>query len=298
MKGTWATGEQFDLTYGGQTATITELGAALRAYGDEIGKIVDGTEADEPISQGRGQVLMPWPNRIKDGKYTAGDREHQLTITEVPLNNSSHGLLRWVNFHCQARSASTVTLTYSCHAQPGFPFSFDATIQYELGDDGLRATFSGCNTSPHAMPFGMGAHPYFTTGVSVDESMIRIPASSYMATDGQEIPTDECEVDAGTDYRRAKGLEGVHINRCFTKLERDANGIASVDYVQAEANQGVQVWMDASFDYVMIFTGDRNGVAIEPMTCAQNAYNNKIGLITLQPGETKTASWGIKRITG
>jgi aldose 1-epimerase len=53
----------------------------------------------------------------------------------------------------------------------------------------------------------------------------------------------------------------------------------------------------------MVFTADgipdtarrRRSVAIEPMTCAPNAFRSGDGLIVLQPGDSWSGSWGILR---
>ena len=49
----------------------------------------------------------------------------------------------------------------------------------------------------------------------------------------------------------------------------------------------------------MVFTGDplldvaRRSAAVEPMTCAPNAFRSGDGLIVLEPGDTHVATWGI-----
>ena len=49
----------------------------------------------------------------------------------------------------------------------------------------------------------------------------------------------------------------------------------------------------------MVFTGDglpdveRRSVAVEPMTCAQNAFRSGEGLIRLEPGQAHVGRWGI-----
>jgi aldose 1-epimerase len=58
--------------------------------------------------------------------------------------------------------------------------------------------------------------------------------------------------------------------------------------------------MDETFGFVMVFTGDtlpperrRRGVAVEPMTCAADAFNSGDGLVALGPGERLAGAWGI-----
>jgi len=48
----------------------------------------------------------------------------------------------------------------------------------------------------------------------------------------------------------------------------------------------------------MVFTGDipavqRRGLAVEPMTCPPNAFRSGDALVTLEPGESHTAAWGL-----
>jgi aldose 1-epimerase len=59
-------------------------------------------------------------------------------------------------------------------------------------------------------------------------------------------------------------------------------------------------WLDESYRYLMLFTGDplpdvsRRSLGIEPMTCAPNAFQSGDGLVTLKPGESLAACWGIE----
>jgi aldose 1-epimerase len=59
--------------------------------------------------------------------------------------------------------------------------------------------------------------------------------------------------------------------------------------------------MDERFPYYMLFSGDtlpemssrRRSLAVEPMTCAPNAFASGDGLIVLEPGESVVSRWGI-----
>jgi aldose 1-epimerase len=304
MARTWATGEQYQLIFGDQEAWITEVGATLRAYRDAAGDMVDGLAPDEPISAGRGQTLMPWPNRIRDGRYAFAGKRQQLSITEVPKSNSSHGLVRWANWKMSDKTDARLTLTYTSHPQPGFPYAFDAEVTYELTSEGLSVSMKATNCGVDDMPFGMGSHPYFTSGsATVDDDVFSCPALSYLDADEQAIPTQELAVDDATDFRSARSLNDAALNLCYTKLLRDGQGRANFDVVRAGTSVGVRVWMDRTFDYAMIYTAEdlpgdrrRKSIAIEPMTCAPDAFNNGRGLLVLRPGESVDGSWGVRRL--
>ena len=61
----------------------------------------------------------------------------------------------------------------------------------------------------------------------------------------------------------------------------------------------VSLWVDQSYPYLMIFTGDslpnfnRRGLAVEPMTCPPNAFRSGEDLIRLEPSASLTSAWGI-----
>ena len=61
-------------------------------------------------SGGRGQLLVPWPNRIRDGQYTVGDRELELPLTEPGRHNASHGLVRWAAWSLEEHTGRSVAL--------------------------------------------------------------------------------------------------------------------------------------------------------------------------------------------
>jgi galactose mutarotase-like enzyme len=62
-----------------------------------------------------------------------------------------------------------------------------------------------------------------------------------------------------------------------------------------------RLWLDRGFDFVQIYTGDassdparrRASLAVEPMSCAPNAFNSGHGLRVLAPGESFEGRWGI-----
>ena len=42
-----------------------------------------------------GAPLIPWPNRLADGRYSFDGADHQLALTEPERHNAIHGLMRW-----------------------------------------------------------------------------------------------------------------------------------------------------------------------------------------------------------
>jgi aldose 1-epimerase len=89
------TGEQIEIAAGDQQAVVVEVGGGLRSYSAGGREFVDGYGADEMSSSGRGQALIPWPNRLQDGSYEFDGRRHQLPLNGPEHRNAIHGLVRW-----------------------------------------------------------------------------------------------------------------------------------------------------------------------------------------------------------
>ena len=69
MNQSFLTGEQFEIRRGDMRAVITELGAGLRLFSIADQAVIDGFSEREMPSFGRGQVLIPFPNRVASGRY-------------------------------------------------------------------------------------------------------------------------------------------------------------------------------------------------------------------------------------
>ena len=297
------TGEQYEIRHGEQRAVVTEVGAALRAYQVGGRAFVDGFEAEEIPTGGRGQVLIPWPNRIAGGSYEFGGARQQLAIGEVRNLNASHGLVRSANFAVIARDRAGVTLGLLLHPQSGYPFALAIELDYRLDDTGLHVTTSVRNVGTTPLPFGVGFHPYFTVGTPlIDDTTFTLPAATALITDERMIPTGR-EAVAGTplDFRVPRLIGDTILDSCFTDLDRDADGAARIVLTGPSDTPTLTLTLDKTFGFVQVYSGNnhpdpatrRRGLAIEPMTCPANAFNSGEGLIVLEPGERFAATWFI-----
>ena len=114
-------GEQIEITRGDQRAVVVEVGGGLRAYSAGGRELLDAYPADGQIASGRGQVLIPWPNRIEDGAYEFDGKQQQLALDELEARNAIHGLVRWAGWRIGEREQSRVVLEHVLHPQPGYP---------------------------------------------------------------------------------------------------------------------------------------------------------------------------------
>lgn len=302
-------GDQFEIAAGGYRAVVTESGAALRllTYGGRA--LVDGFEENETSSGGRGQLLAPWPNRVRDGRYSFGGTEHQLALTEPKRNNASHGLARWAAWTVQEHTAHSVALSYRLMAQTGYPWTLDLSVVYDLSADGLTVTQTATNTTDTPAPYSSGAHPYLALGPGpVDSLELTMPAATRLLTDPERLlPTGREAVD-GTpyDFRVARPLRSVALNDSFTDLARDDRGVATTVLRDPASGLGVVLWVDEHHPWLLLYTADdvartgRRSIAVEPMTAPPDAFRSGEDLVVLGPAggldDELSATWGIRAV--
>lgn len=296
-------GEQFEISCSGYRAVVTECGAGLRVLEHEGRALVDGYAEDEMASSGRGQLLVPWPNRIRDGAYSFGSRDLQLPLSEPGRHNASHGLVRWATWSLEEHTARSVALRLRLMAQSGYPWSLDLHVVYDLSADGLTVTQSATNLADEPAPYAHGAHPYLTVGPGpCDGWELTLPAATRSLSDPErKLPTGREAVD-GTpyDFRVARPVRDTVLDHAFTDLARDGSGRATVELRDPSSGRAVALWVDAAHPWLMVYTGDdnavatrRRSVAVEPMTAQADAFRSGEDLLVLDPGEEASASWGI-----
>lgn len=296
-------GEQIEIALGDQRAVIVEVGGGLRAYSAAGRDILDGYRIDEMSSSGRGQVLIPWPNRIEDGAYEFDGQHHQLPIDDPEEQDAIHGLVRWAAWSVGEREPHRVVMEHRIHPRPGYPFSLVVSVEYSLAEDGLTVGTTATNVGARACPYGCGAHPYLTAGTEkVDSTLLRAPGRTVLLSNERGIPVDtESVEETEYDFRRGKRIGATKLDHAFTDLERDEDGLARVSLRDPDGSRELTLWVDESCRYLMLFTGDpladvnRRSLAVEPMTCPPNAFRSGEALIRLEPGSSYTSSWGIDR---
>lgn len=294
------TGEQFEIASGAHRAVVTEVGATLRSYTVQGRDVVHGFAVDEIPKGGRGQQLIPWPNRIRDGKYSFDGVDQQLALTEPARHNASHGLARHIPWVATEQADDRVTLRARVFPQPGWPGTLEANLTFGVAEDGLTVTVDAQNLGTTAFPFGYAAHPYLSVGEErVDDISVRVPASSYLEVDDRLLPARVSTVD-GTewDLREPTPIGSRLLDTAMTALERGTDGRWRVELSHGERT--AELWADEAFGWVQVFTGGPYrtwSLAVEPMTCGPNAFNagpTHTDLLVLQPDQHFTAQWGIR----
>jgi aldose 1-epimerase len=291
-------GAEVALRRDGATAAVAVAGATLRSWCVDDAELLDTFAPGAPADSFRGAVLAPWPNRIRDGRYRFGGVAHSLPLNEPERGAALHGLVLGERFEVVARATHTVTLACDLRPRAGYPFALRVEATYELGPDGLTFELRATNTGDAPAPFGGGLHPYLRG--RADDWVLEIPAATRVPVDERMLPSGPPVPVTGTsyDFTRARHVGRQQIDACFGDLARDAGGRARVRLAGPERR--IEVWLDERFRFVHVYTADavddharaREAIAIEPITCAPDAFNSGAGLEVLEPGATVTARCG------
>jgi len=242
----------------------------------------------------------PWPNRLEDGAYEFEGR-HQLPINEVQTQTAIHGLVRWSAWTASEQTQDRVVMRHRLRPQPGYPFSLSLSIAYSLGEEGLTVRTTATNAGLTRRPFGSGAHPYLAAGAGkVDPLMLSVPASGWLRANSRGLPVaQESVASTEYDFREPRPIGATRFDHALFDLDRGNDGRARVRLRDPATGEGVTVWMDETYAWIMVFTGgdlpdvSRRSLAVEPMTYPPNAFRSGEGVIVLEPGRSVTCEWGI-----
>jgi aldose 1-epimerase len=289
-----------EVTAGDARLAVDLRGGGLRELVVGDWHVLDGYPSGTVPAARRGGVLLPWPNRLRGGRWSWRGRDLQLDVVSEQSPNAVHGLVTAQPWAVLAETDGAVTVGTVVEPRTGYPFRLAAAIDYELTPGRLSVTVRVRNAGDADAPVGVGMHPYFCVGGgAVDElpegaladAEVTIPARTAMVTDGG-LPTGETEPFDG-DVGRIGDRE---LNVPLTDLVRDDDGWARVQ-LRGPAGS-LEVAVDGSWPWLQVFTADtlpagqrRRSLAVEPMTCPPNALADGADLVVLAPGEAWSGSW-------
>lgn len=240
----------------------------------------------------RSTFLIPFPNRISGGRYSFKKEEYRLPKNCVP--NALHGFFHnremVVKEKLVGEKGASLILGYDYKGTyEGYPFCFETEITVILNVGGFRCLIDITGEEDGSLPAGAGWHPYFKFGNEpVDRLQMRLPACDILELDDNKIPTGK--VMPYGFYEDFDYLNREHFDTGFTVPSTHC----MVELYSDTRKKGIRVEQErvrGGNCYFQIYTPpDRRSIAIEPMTCAANAFNNTMGLQILEKGEKLSSS--------
>jgi len=281
------------------SAVISTEGAAL------IGLSVSKLDLIEPNTRDglyAGKILAPWPNRIRDGKYSFNKKDYQLPVNEVSKNNSLHGLVANCQWEVILQDQSKVILQHLLNQPDIYPGKLQLQVSYEIIEQGVEISVLSENVGDISAPYGVSIHTYLVAGALVknNELLLQLPTDQFLEVDAERLLPIKLQPVTGTnfDFISLKKISDLFIDHAF-KYSSDYP--RSISLLNAEG-QGAEMIFDEQSNWIQIHTADRDlqadsrmAVAIEPMTCPPDAFNSGIDLIVLEPGKKHEYKLKIKR---
>jgi aldose 1-epimerase len=296
-------GQLFEIKSGDRQAIVTEQGATLhRVIWAGTDLLNFASDDGHAVHGGYGQLLAPWPGRIRNAVYEFDGERFELAVNDRKGGSAIHGWVRWFTWQLHEHTADKLTLRCRVFALPGYPFPLDFEQSYGWQSYGLEIVTTVTNLGARTAPFGWGVHPYFMAGSpGIDECSLHVPAGKYFGSNDDLSPVLPAVPVGGTefDFREPRTIGTSRLDVTLTDLARDDEGRTVVNLRAHDGSISVTCKYDDPINFVQLFTGDtlsehqREGVAIEPYTCAPDAFNNGLGLIRLAPGASVRVRWTI-----
>jgi aldose 1-epimerase len=278
---------------------IPAAGGILNAFrvrqDDGEVNVIDGFEHEaewkETLEQGfRSSKLSPFVCRIAQARYTWEGREYNLR--KFHLNGAAlHGLIYDAPFEVIEKIVNNrfaeVELRYTYPGfDPGYPFPYDCYIRYRLEPgNSLLVTTAIHNRSKHPIPVADGWHPYFGFGGDIGRLTLQFHASAELEYDAQLIPTGKTKPVSSFTVPTLLGATALD-NGYVLDFTREQPLCTLAD---PSTGLAVEFHPDRSYPYLQLYTPPhRRSIAIENLSAAPDAFNNRIGLVTLEPDHTKT----------
>ena len=233
----------------------------IKQYADTV-----GSPSDFGSSVGR------YANRIKDGKFTLGDKTYQLKQNDGPNSLHGGGNTGWMHqvYDAEQIGDSVLKLTLVApDGENGFPGTVTATTTYTVkADNTLDITFEA--TTDKETIINMTNHSYFALdgdpSQKGEDMVLYVNADNFTPSDKFYIPTGEIRSVEGTpmDFREPKAL---------------STGINNFDYDQIGNATG--------YDHNWCLNTYKDGKGDDQTVCA-SLYSPKTGIFlemfTNEPG--------------
>ncbi len=249
--------------------------------------------------------LIPFPNRVKDGMYTVGKSRFFLKQNFPSQQHAIHGLVynkKW-NVRKIIAEKEHITLIIGLILEPeqSYPHKLDVSCKYILSGRKLTCTTTIVNIGKRKQkaPIGDGWHPYFAAKGSF--AKVSFDPRAIIDVDERMIPTRKA-LEFQTEpfhsfllkYKQKNGFllqkNVAHAMRtldtCFV-LKKRCTVLQTRDFT-------LTLKQDHNYPFLQIFTPpNKHSIAIEPMSCWPDAFNNKKGLRMLASGEKWSGTYDI-----
>lgn len=277
-------GKTLNIIAGDYCATITTMGGAIAALRYKDKNITRPFDPESVPVAYQGKIMAPWANRVHHGSYNFQAKQYQLPINDLKYKSAINGIVAWQDWDIIDMRVNKVELSTYISPIYGYPFLVKLDATYEVIDGmGLKVDIKAVNLGREDAPYGIGVHPFITCdSLDLNKCALTLPFSQVFSRNEEGQPLDNVPVESlGLDFRQPRLLtQDLVLNHCF--ITEDENRVSTVTL----EGKRLKVYVKASCPFVQVYISpllEFNSIAIEPMTCAPDSFNNSLGLISLKP---------------
>ena len=272
---------------------LPRIGGAIGSFGwrhprhnwIELMRPTPSGDAEPGVGDTASFPLVPFSNRIRDGKFTFRGRTVQFPPSPIG-KHYLHGTAWLQPWRVMTHAPDKVTLTQS-HEPGVWPWAFDTSQEFSLNQNGLTLRMSTVNRSLEPMPFGFGLHPYFPL---TPKCQLKANVTGWWEGDEEVMPVKQTGVRPDIDPRQGLTVASVVCDNAFTGWD----GKAAITWPehQTRLTIGAPSLMDKLFFYV---PPNATFFCFEPITHFADAFNmaaagrTDTGMIVLEPGQEVSA---------
>ena len=282
-----------------QVRILPDAGAILHEFSIPLGnrriQVINNyqNQADlkrHHLSFYKSAKLSPFVCRISEGRYEFDGNTYEFR-NKFNDGSAIHGILADKPFTVLEKSvaedSASILLGYHYKKEdPAFPFEYKINIRYTLKASGrLDLETTVINLSPVRIPMADGWHPYFNLEGRVNDWLLSFHSRKKLAFDDKLIPLGHI-VEMDKFYSPVQ-IGAETFDNCFL-LEPDS-GTAAATLENPENGLRLSFFPDNNYPFLQIYTPeDRLSIAIENLSSAPDSFNNKLGLIILEPGHSQS----------
>ncbi|XP_062518400.1 uncharacterized protein YihR-like [Corticium candelabrum] len=266
----------------------------------------------------RGQILLPYANRVNKGIYEFEETFYRLPIADFDRHHAMHGLIYnrtlTVVDQMAGDDGAVVILGYNFTGEDlGYPFLLEVIFTYSLRSEGFFFKVRARNVMERdPLPFQVGWHPYFLVSV-VSEAIVtfdrstlwnHVDVSNNSNVYSDLIPTGLTHL--WDNFTRGTPIGGTMRHPTFyddeskaTKPPQLSRHFVTSIYDPVTSDVTVLRQEGLAFPFLHVYTGAAGSfgvqaVALEPMSGMADCFNNMNDLIVLNGFESWVGEFSVR----
>jgi aldose 1-epimerase len=247
--------------------------------GEPVDLLRRGDPQSDDALDSAGFPLVPFCNRVRDGRFSFRGREVTLSPNLPGQKHPLHGQGWRSAWHVLEADEHFAQIAFH-HEAGEWPWTYQSRMTVMIKDRGLDVVLACRNLSDEVMPCGLGLHPYYPCD---GQTVLDTGVSEVWTIDEEIMPVEKAPATGRYALKDRKV--------CGRDLDNGYEGWSG-EAVFRWPNRGKGLRLTSEAPRFQLYSPKEGGlIAAEPVTNANAALNHpesewkKLGLWLLQPDE-------------